>query len=77
MDKEQSVKILFSPSQEYPAIGNPAQLSFNVQDLKTGNHLKNVNATVTVITNLAANVGTGVNKGTATRDISIFKNIST
>jgi hypothetical protein len=75
IDKEHNVKILFSPSPEYPAIGNLTQLSFNVQDLKTGSHLKNVNATVTVINNLTANVGAGINKGTPNRDFSIFKNI--
>jgi hypothetical protein len=58
---------LSSSSPEYPAKGNLTQLSFNVQDLKTGSPLKNVNATVTVINNLTANVGAGINKGTPYR----------
>jgi hypothetical protein len=54
---------LFSTSPEYPSVGNLTQLRFNVQDLKTGSHPKNVNATVAVINNFTANVGTGINKG--------------
>jgi len=59
---------LFSTSPEYPSVGNLTQLSFNVQDLKTGSHPKNLNATVTVINNSTANVGTGINKGTPNED---------
>jgi len=61
---------------EYPLVGNLTQLSFNVQDLKTGSHLKKVTATVTVINNSTANIGTGISKGTTNGDFSIFKNIS-
>lgn len=67
---------MFSPSPEYPSVGNLTQLSFNVQDLKTGNHVKNVTGTVTVINNFTANVNTGINKGTPNGDFSIFKTIS-
>ena len=59
---------MFSPSPEYPSVGNLTQLSFNVQDLKTGSHVKNVTGTVTVINNFTANVGTGINKGTPNED---------
>ena len=67
---------MFTPSPEYPPVGNLTQLSFNVQDLKTGSHLRNANATVTVINNLTANIGTGTNRGTSNGDFSIFKNIA-
>jgi hypothetical protein len=76
IDKEHNIKILFSPSPEYPSIGNLTQLSFNVQDLKTGSHIKNANATVTVINNSTANIGARTNKGTPNGDFSIFKNIA-
>jgi len=59
---------LFSTLPEYPSVGNLTQLSFNVQDLKTGSRLKNVNTIVTVINNFTANVGTGKNKGTPNGD---------
>jgi len=76
LDKEHNIRILFTPSPEYPSIGNLTRLTFNVQDLKTDSHLKNVTATVTVINNSTANIGTGISKGTATTDFSIFKNIA-
>jgi hypothetical protein len=66
---------LFTPSPEYPSVGNLTQ-GFNVQDLKTGSYLKNVTATVTVINNYTANIGTGISKGTANGDFSIFKNMA-
>jgi hypothetical protein len=75
IDKEHNVKILFTPSPEYPSVGNLTQLSFNVQDLKTGSHLKNETATVTVINNSSANTGTGMNKGNPNGEFSIFRNI--
>jgi hypothetical protein len=75
LDKEHNIRILFTPSPEYPSVGNLTQLTFNVQDLKTGSHLKNVTATVTVINNSTANIGTGISKGTANGDFSIFKNL--
>ena len=76
IDKEHNIKILFTPSPEYPPVGNLTQLSFNVRDLKTGGYLSNANATVTVINNLTANIGTGTNNGTPNGDFSIFKNIA-
>jgi hypothetical protein len=74
IDKEHSTKILFTPSPEYPSIGNTTLLSFKVQDLKTGINLKNETATVTVINNSTANIGAGTNKQTG--DFTVFKNIS-
>jgi hypothetical protein len=74
-DKEHDIKILFTPSPEYPSVGNTTRLIISIQDLKTGSHIKNVTATVTVINNLTANIDTGVNKG-STRDFTIFKNIA-
>ena len=76
LDKEHGIKILFTPSPEYPSIGNTTLLRFNVQDLKTGINLKNETATVTVINNLTTNIGAGTNKQTANGDFAIFKNIS-
>ena len=76
IDKEHSIKILFTPSPEYPSIRNTTLLRFNVQDLKTGSNLKNETATVTVINNFTANIGAGTNKQTANNDFTIFKNIS-
>ena len=67
---------MFTPSPEYPSIGNTTLLSFNVQDLKTGTNLKNYTATVTVINNNSANIGAGTNKQTANGDFTIFKNMS-
>jgi len=43
---------------------------------ETGSHLSNANATVTVINNLTANIGTGTNSGTPNGDFSVFKNIA-
>ena len=77
LDKEHNSRILFTPSPEYPSVGNLTQLNFNVQDLKTGSHLKNVTATVTVINNSTANFGTRCKvKEAENGDFSIFKNIS-
>jgi hypothetical protein len=76
LDKEHNIRILFTPLPEYPSVGNLTQLSFNVQDLKTGSNLKNMTATVTVINNSTANIGTGMTKGTTNGDFSIFKNIA-
>jgi peptidoglycan/xylan/chitin deacetylase (PgdA/CDA1 family) len=76
LDKEHSIKILFTPSPEYPPVGNTTQLGFSVQDLKTGINLKNETATLTVINNFTANIGNGANKGSANADFNIFKNIS-
>ncbi len=70
LDKEHNIKILFTPSPEYPSVGNTTQLSFSVQDSKTGINLRNETATVTVINNFTANIGNGINKG------NVFKNIS-
>ena len=67
---------MFTPSPEYPSIENLTQLSLSVQDLKTGSHIKNETATVTVINNFTANNGNGINKGTPNEDLAIFKNIA-
>jgi hypothetical protein len=75
LDKEHNIRILFTPSPEYPSTGNLTRLSFNVQDLKTDSQLKNVTATVTVINNSTANIGTGISNVTANGDFSIFKNL--
>ncbi|MFZ0512154.1 MAG: hypothetical protein WAM14_11155, partial [Candidatus Nitrosopolaris sp.] len=76
LDKEHNIKILFTPSPEYPSVENLTQLSFNVQDLKTGINLKNETATVTVINNFSADIGTDIKKGSANGDFTIFKNIA-
>ena len=68
MDRQRTQHQNLFPSTEYPFVGNLTQLSFNVQDLKTGSSIKNETATVTVINNSTANVGTGINKGTPNED---------
>jgi hypothetical protein len=53
------------------------QLSFNIQKLKTGIHLKNDSATVIVINNSSANAGTVLNnKETSNGKFSISRNIA-
>ena len=76
LDREHNIKILFTPSPEYPSVWNTTQLSFSVQDLKTGSHIKNQTATVTVINSSTANIGNGINKGTPNGNYTIFKNIA-
>jgi hypothetical protein len=66
VDKEHNVKILFTPSPEYPKVGNLTQLSFSIQNLKTGTQIKNETATVIVLNNSAANTESGAS----------FKNIA-
>jgi hypothetical protein len=46
------------------------------KNFKTGINLKNVTATVTVINNSTANIGTGTNKQIANGGFTVFKNIS-
>jgi hypothetical protein len=67
---------LFTPSPEYPSVENLTRISLSVQDLKTGSHIKNETATVTLINNFTAIIGNGINKGTPNGDLSIFKNIA-
>ena len=44
--------------------------------MRTGRHIKNETATVTVINNSTANIGNGVNKVAHNGDYTIFKNIA-
>jgi hypothetical protein len=74
-DSEHNIKILFTPSPEYPSLGNLTTLSFKVQNLKTGSYLKNETATVTVLNNLTANINNVTKKGTSNSEFTIFKNI--
>jgi len=51
VDKLTNIKILFTYELDKPTINNLNELNFTVDDLKTGNNLKNVTADVTVINN--------------------------
>ena len=47
-DRSNNIKIQFSYSPESPTIGDIIQLQFNIQDLQSGSHLKDLIAYVTV-----------------------------
>ena len=51
IDQENNVNIQFTHSPEKPIIYKPTQLKFDVQNLQTGSHLKNVTARVVIVTN--------------------------
>ena len=51
VDKLTNIKILFTYELDKPTINNLNELNFTVDDLKTGNNLKNVTTDVTVINN--------------------------
>jgi hypothetical protein len=48
-DRENNMKILFTYSPRNPIINTPTELRFSVENLQTGNHLKNLLATVVII----------------------------
>ncbi len=50
-DRENNMKILFTYSPGNPMINTPTELKFSVDNLQTGNHLKNLLATVVIINN--------------------------
>ena len=50
-DRENNIKILFTYSPGNPVINTPTKLRFSVDNLQTGNHLKNLLATVIIINN--------------------------
>jgi hypothetical protein len=50
-DRENNIKILFTYFPENPVINTPTELKFSVDNLQTGNHLKNLLATVVIINN--------------------------
>jgi hypothetical protein len=50
IDRENNAKIIFTYEPHSPVIGNPTGLLFNVQDLRTGDQLKNIQARI-IITN--------------------------
>jgi hypothetical protein len=50
-DRENNMKIFFTYSPENPVINNPTQLRFSADNLLTGSHLKNLSATVVIISN--------------------------
>jgi hypothetical protein len=51
VDRENNIKIHFTYSPENPIINTPTELRFSVDNLQTGNHLKNLLATVVIINN--------------------------
>lgn len=48
-DQQNAVKVLFSYSPEKPLLYTPTDLKFSIQDLKTGNHLKDLVMNSTII----------------------------
>jgi len=48
-DEQNNVKIQFSYSPERPLLYTPTDLKFSIQDLKTGNHLKDLAMSSTII----------------------------
>jgi hypothetical protein len=50
MDKQNNIKIQFASQPENPIVDKPTELKFSVQNLKTGDYLKNLLARV-VVTN--------------------------
>jgi hypothetical protein len=48
-DQQNAVKVLFSYSPEKPLLYTPTDLEFSIQDLKTGNHLKDLVMNSTII----------------------------
>ena len=51
IDKLNNVKIQFTYLPQKPLVDAPTELRFNVQDLQTGSHLKNLAAKVVIVTN--------------------------
>jgi hypothetical protein len=50
-DKLNNLKVQFTYSPENPAIDTPTELKFNVLNLQTGSHLKDLSARIVVLTN--------------------------
>ena len=50
-DRQNNIKIQFSYLPEHPTMDDLIHLQFSIQDLHTGNHLKNLIAEVTVTNN--------------------------
>ena len=48
IDKQNNIKIQFASQPENPIVDRPTELKFNVQNLKTGDYLKNLLARVAV-----------------------------
>jgi uncharacterized ion transporter superfamily protein YfcC len=42
IDKQNNIKIQFASQPENPIVDKPAELKFSVQNLKTGDYLKNI-----------------------------------
>jgi len=51
-DPENNLRIHFTYLPEYPLAGNITKLIFHVQNLQTGNYLKNLVASITITNNL-------------------------
>lgn len=49
IDKQSNTKVLFTYSPENPLVGGFTELKFDIEDSKTGTHLKDVFARVTII----------------------------
>ena len=48
IDRENNAKIIFTYEPHSPVIGNPTGLLFNVQDLRTGDQIKNIHARIII-----------------------------
>ena len=72
IDRENNLKIQFSYIPEQPTMDDIIQLQFSIQNLQTGNHLKNLIAKVTLInTSYNATYKLGNNIAVADGDFSI------
>ena len=49
LDRENNIKIQFAYKPEKPTADSPTELSFSVQNLTTGQHIKNFRASVVII----------------------------
>jgi hypothetical protein len=67
---------MFTPSPEYPYVGNLTQLGFKIWNLKTCSLIKNVSSTITVINNSAANPQASVsNRGNSNGESFLYLEI--
>ena len=49
IDKQSNIKLSFTYSPEIPVVDRPTELRFDLEDINSGTHLKNVSARVTLI----------------------------
>ena len=49
IDKQSNIKVSLTYSPEIPVIDTPTELRFNMEDINTGTHLKDVSARLTLL----------------------------